>query len=183
MSVLPVTIIGDKILDKKAVKVTEIDVETVKLVKNMFETMNKASGIGLAANQVGSSKSIFIIDMSKAEGYEEFKPMVFVNPKIVYYSKEKVEMEEGCLSVPNLRLTVERPERIKIRYNDMDMNLIELEADDFMARVIQHEYDHLQGVLFVKRIGDKERKELKGEIDMIKNREVKVDYKITKKEK
>jgi peptide deformylase len=183
MSILPINVYGDTILRKKARKLTDINAETVRLIKNMFDSMHNASGIGLAANQVGSDKSIFVIDLSVVEGYEKQKPIVMINPIIKAFSEEKIIMEEGCLSIPNLRSEVYRPELIEIAYYDTDFKEHKIEADDLFARVIQHEYDHLQGIMFVDRIDDLERKELKKELIDIKNRKIEADYPITEQKK
>lgn len=181
MSLVPITIFGDKILREKSKKVTKVDNELLKLIKNMYESMRNASGVGLAANQIGSDKSIFVVDLSPIEGYEKLKPLTFINPKIVYKSDETIYFEEGCLSIPTLRAEVERPEFIKIVYQDIDLKEKEIEADDFLARVIQHEYDHLRGILFTDRLDEEDKAKVKAELKLIKNRKVKVDYPITSK--
>ena len=179
MSLLPITIYGDKILRKKAAKVEEIDNETIELITNMFDTMRNANGIGLDANQVGADKSIFIVDISNVEDYEDTKPYVFINPKIVNYSEEKSVFEEGCLSIPDLRGDVERPDAITIVYHDTELKEQTLEADELLARVIQHEYDHLQGILFTDLVDDETKKKLKKPLHKIKRRKVTVDYPIS----
>ena len=179
MALLPITIYGDKILRKKVDEVKEVDLKTIELIKNMFDTMKNASGIGLAANQVGVNKSIFVIDISPVEGYESHKPMALINPEIVYFSPEKVVIEEGCLSIPDIRGDVERPETIKIKFQDTDLAVHEIEANDLLSRVMQHEFDHLQGVLFIDKLDDKTRKSLNDELIKIKKRAIDVDYPIT----
>ncbi len=179
MALLPVTIYGDKILRKKVDKVKEVDIKTIELIKNMFDTMKNASGIGLAANQVGVNKSIFVVDISPVEGYEDFKPTALINPEIVFYSPEKVIIEEGCLSIPDIKADVERPEAIRIKFQDADLVEHEIEVNDLLARVMQHEYDHLQGVLFIDKIDDKTRKKMNDELLKIKKRSIEVDYPIT----
>ena len=179
MAILPVTMYGDKILRKKVNKVEEIDNDTVKLITDMFDTMHNANGVGLAANQVGVDKSILIIDISQVEGYEDRKPIVFVNPDIVKYSEEKVVIEEGCLSIPDIRADVERPEAITIKYQDTDLKEQVLEADDLLARVIQHEYDHLRGILFPDLVTEQLKKQLKKPLHKIKKRKVEVSYPIS----
>ena len=179
MALLPITLYGDKILRKKVDKVTEVDLKTIELIKNMFDTMKNASGIGLAANQVGVDKSIFVIDISPVEGYEEHKPTALINPEIVNFSQEKVFIEEGCLSIPDIRAEVERPKSIKIKYQDADLVEHEIEATDLLARVMQHEFDHLQGVLFIDKINDKVRKSMNEELNKIKKRSIDVDYPVT----
>ena len=111
---------GDKILRKKVNKVKVVDKEIIELIANMFDTMRNANGIGLAANQVGADRSIFIVDISNLEEYEDSKPLVFINPKIVKRSEEQTVFEEGCLSIPDIRSDVERPESISIEYQDAD---------------------------------------------------------------
>ena len=158
MSLLPVTLYGDKILRKKVSKVAEVDLETVELIKNMFETMRNANGIGLAANQVGADKQIFIVDISEVEGYEDFKPLVLINPRLSNFSEEKEVVEEGCLSIPEIRADVERPAGVTVTFQDSDLNEHVIKANELLARVVQHEYDHLQGILFTDKIDDELKK-------------------------
>jgi peptide deformylase len=179
MAVLPITVYGDKILRKKAARITEVDLKTIELIKNMFDTMRNANGIGLAANQVGVDKSIFVIDISQVEDYEDIKPIAFINPKIINRSDKKIIMEEGCLSIPDIREEVRRPESITIVYHDTDLKEQTLEADGLFARVIQHEYDHLQGILFTDLIPDDVKKRYKRDLNKIRKRKVDIDYPIT----
>ena len=179
MAVLPITVYGDKILRKKATKVTEVDLKTIELIKNMFDTMRNANGIGLAANQVGSDKSIFVVDISQVEDYEDTKPIALINPKIINRSEKKILMEEGCLSIPDVREEVRRPESITIVYHDTDLKEHTMEADGLMARVMQHEYDHLQGILFTDLLPDDVKKRYKRDINKIRKRKVEIDYPIT----
>lgn len=170
---------GDKILRKKVAKVTEVDNETIELITNIFDTMRNANGIGLAANQVGADKSILIIDISLVEGFEEVKPIVLINPKITKYSDEKSVIEEGCLSIPDIREEVIRPEAITVTYQDTDLKEHTLETDSLLARVIQHEYDHLQGILFTDLVSDEAKKRLKKPLAKIKRRKIDVEYPIS----
>ena len=179
MALLPINLIGDKILRKKANQLKEIDMKTIELVRDMFETMHNANGVGLAANQIGSDKSIFIIDLAKVEGHEKDKPIVFINPKITFRSEEKVSMEEGCLSIPDIRAEIDRPERITINYKDTDFVDHNINAEDYLARVIQHEYDHLQGILFTDLIGSDLKKKVNKDIIKIKKRKVQFQYPVT----
>jgi len=179
MALLPVTMCGDKILRKKVAKVTEVDNETIELVTNMFDTLRNANGIGLAANQVGADKSILIVDISLVEGFEEVKPIVLINPKITKYSDEKSVVEEGCLSIPDIREEVERPEAITVIYQDTDLKEHTLETDSLLARVIEHEYDHLQGILFTDIVSDEAKKRLKKPLSKIKRRKIEVEYPIS----
>jgi peptide deformylase len=158
MAILPIQIYGDKILEKKAKNVKKVDDALV-----------------------GYEESIFVIDISLAEGYEKSKPIVAINPQIILESDEKVFMEEGCLSLPNLRADVERAEKIKIRFIDTDENEVELEADDLYARVLLHEYDHLLGKTIPDRLGYIVKKKLKKELMLITERTVDIDYPVTEK--
>jgi peptide deformylase len=179
MALLPITLIGDKILRRKAKKVAEVDVEIVELIKNMFQTMRNANGIGLAANQVGADKSIIVCDLSVVEDYKNFKPMVLINPKMIFKSEEKIIMEEGCLSIPDIRCEIERPKEVVISFRDTEMIEHEIEASALLARVLQHEYDHLNGVLFTDLIDQDLKKKLKKPLNLIKNRQLEVDYPVT----
>lgn len=180
MALLPITLYGDKILRKKVDKVKEVDNETIELITNMFDTMRNAYGIGLAANQVGVNKAIFVIDISEVEGYEETKPMVLINPKILKYSDKTTLFEEGCLSIPEIRAEVERPESITISYQDTEFKENTLEIDKLMARVMQHEYDHLRGILFTDLIDPEIQKQIKRPLNKIKKRKVDIDYPVSK---
>ncbi|MFZ6033446.1 MAG: peptide deformylase [Melioribacter sp.] len=179
MAVLPIKIYGSKILRQKAKKIEQIDDTVIDYIRNMFETMRKAYGVGLAANQVGVDKSIFVIDLKDVEGYEKFKPLVMINPEIIEESDEFVSMEEGCLSLPTLRADVERPKEIKVRYLDTDENIQEMEASDFLARVILHEYDHLIGKMIPDRVADEVKKQLKEQLEKIRKKEVEIDYPVS----
>jgi peptide deformylase len=179
MSLLPITLYGDKILRKKVNPVEDVDLKTVELIKNMFDTMHNANGVGLAANQVGADKSIFIIDVSKVEGHEGTKPMIFINPEITERSEKLCTIEEGCLSIPDIRVDVDRPESVTINYMDTDLKSHTLKAKDILARVIQHEYDHVQGILFIDRIDEGIRKKIKKDLNKIKRRKMDFEYPIT----
>jgi peptide deformylase len=179
MSLLPITLYGDKILRKKTDRVKEVDNDAIALISNMFETMKNANGIGLAANQVGANKSIFIVDISQVEGYEQTKPLILINPKITNYSEEKNMFEEGCLSIPDIRGEVYRPKQITITYQDTDLKEHKMDADELMARVMQHEYDHLRGILFTDLIDDGEQKRIKKSLHNIKKRKVEINYPVS----
>jgi len=181
MAILPVTLYGDAILKKKAVRVTKVDAKILNLIDDMFETMHNADGMGIAANQVGSNKSIFVLDIRGVKGFEKTKPMVFINPKIVEYSEETTMIEEGCLSLPGIRSKVERPVGIKMTYQDLELNNHVLEDDDLLARVIQHEYDHLQATFFTDRLDAEGKKMVKKLLQKITARKVEVNYPVTEK--
>jgi len=179
MAILPINVYGDKILRNKTNTIKKIDDSLIKIVKNMFETMRNANGIGLAANQVGLDISLFVVDLSPVDGYEKTNPLVVINPEIINYSDEQVFIEEGCLSIPNLRAEVERPESIRIKYLDIVENELEIDFSDFFARVILHEYDHLHGKFFTDRVEADVKKKLKSSLRDIQNRKVEVDYEIS----
>ena len=181
MSILPITVYGDTILREIAQPVKIVNDELIENIQDMFETMRYANGIGLAANQVGLNKKLFIIDLKEVEEYSDFKPLVMINPEIVAYSDEIVSIEEGCLSLPNLRADIERSEIIKVKYWNTDEEEQELEADALLARVILHEYDHLIGKMIPDRVDTRTKDKLKGELINIMKREVDVDYPLTLK--
>ncbi|HSL89370.1 MAG TPA: peptide deformylase [Ignavibacteriaceae bacterium] len=179
MSILPITIYGDKILRKKVDQVTQIDDKTIELIRFMFDTMRNANGIGLAANQVGINKSIFVVDISPVENYEKYKPITIINPRIVNKSDETSSFEEGCLSIPDIRAEVIRPKEITIKYQDIDLSEQQIDADDLYARVIQHEFDHLKGILFTDLISDELKKQFKKSLNKIQKRKIEIDYPIS----
>jgi peptide deformylase len=183
MAVIPINVYGDKILRKKTRLVSEKDIEKmIPFIKNMWDTLRTANGLGLAANQVGLDKSIFVVDVSPVEGYEKIKPVIMINPKILLSSDEKEKLEEGCLSLPSVRVEVSRSKNIKIAYQDTDLNEKILEPEDLFARVIQHEYDHLFGTLITDKLMNGMKKNIKDDLQKIKNRELEIDYLITEKE-
>jgi len=183
MAIIPINVYGDKILRKKTGLVTEKDIdELIPFIKNMWDTLRTANGLGLAANQVGSDKSIFVVDVSPVEGYEKIKPVVMINPKILLLSDDKEKLEEGCLSLPSLRVEVARSKNIKIAYLDTDLNEKILEPENLFARVIQHEYDHLFGTLITDKLMNGMKKQVKDDLLKIKNRDVDIDYLITEKD-
>jgi peptide deformylase len=178
MSTIPIYNCYNPILKQLTTPITEITDEIKALINDMFDTVRATSnGVGLAANQVGKSISMFIVDLSDIEEYQDvLNKMVFINPQIISFSEEKNFYNEGCLSVPNFYEDVERPIRIKIEYYDVEMNKIVKEYDGFLARVIQHEYDHLQGVLFFERLSAFKRTLSKNKLRNIKSGKYDIDY-------
>ena len=136
----------DPFLRQKSQNVGKVDAETRKLMNDMLETMYDAPGIGLAAIQVGIPKRIIVIDLSKEE---EKKPLFFVNPKIILKSNSNATYEEGCLSVPGQFAEIDRPDRCHINYLDYNGVQHDLKAEGLLATCIQHEMDHLEGILFI----------------------------------
>lgn len=147
MARLPILVAPHPILKRKAQPVAEVDARVVKLMDDMVETMYDANGIGLAAPQVGVLDRVIVVDVH--EKGEPANPIRLANPEIVWSSDEKAVCEEGCLSVPEQYAEVTRPQRIRVRYLDEKNQQQEMEADGMLATCIQHEIDHLNGVLFV----------------------------------
>ena len=175
MAVLPIYTYGASILRKKAQPVHRIDDDVIKLIMDMFETMRNTSGIGLAANQVGSLQRVIVVDLSEMEEFKNFKPLALINPEVISQGG-KWMMEEGCLSIPDVRDEVERSQVIKVRYKDTRFQDIELEASDLLGRVILHEIDHLNGVLFLDHLSSAKRKLHKEKLKKIEQGEIEVSY-------
>jgi peptide deformylase len=174
---LPIYTYDQPVLRKKAKPVRKAGDEIIRLVENMFDTMHNANGVGLAANQVGVLHRVVVIDLSEMDETKGFKPLVLVNPEVV--SGEGLwTMEEGCLSIPEIKEEVERMESVRLRYQDVDLQDHELDASGFLARVAQHEIDHLNGVLFVDRLNPIKRKLLRGRLNKIRRGDVEVSYPI-----
>jgi peptide deformylase len=146
MTIRPLVIIPDSKLRLVSEPVKEITSEIRQLADDMLETMYDAPGVGLAAIQIGVPVRMVTMDVSKEEDRE---PMVLINPEIVWVSEEKRAYEEGCLSIPEYYEEVERPDRVRFRYMDLQGETIEQEADGLLATCVQHEIDHLNGVLFI----------------------------------
>jgi peptide deformylase len=182
--ILPIVGYGMPVLKKKAEEIDSTYVGLKELIDNMFETMYKANGIGLAAPQVGLSIRLFVIDASPCAEGEDGDPScdqfkrVFINPIIFEESGEEVTYEEGCLSLPQLRVDITRKSVIKIEYYDENWDLYEEEIDGFAARVVQHEYDHLEGMLLSDRVSSMKRTLLKGKLNDIQQGKVSVNYKM-----
>ena len=155
MSLLSILVAPDPRLKAKCVPVATVDDSLRRLMDDMLETMYDAPGLGLAAPQVGVTKRILVLDAAK-EG-EAKAPMKMVNPEIVWVSDEDNVYEEGCLSVPEHYADVTRPACVKVRYVDPDNQVQEIDADGLLATVIQHEMDHLDGVLFVDHLSNLKR--------------------------
>lgn len=153
---MPILVAPHPVLKQVAREVALHEIETVKAsLPAMFSAMYKAPGIGLAAPQVGISKRFFIMDISEKDAPPE--PMVLINPEIIAESEDYSVHEEGCLSVPNQYADVERPASIKLRYRDINGHEVILEADGLLATCIQHELDHLDGILFVDHLSTLKR--------------------------
>ena len=150
MTIRPILTAPDPRLQAISTDVGKVDAEIRKLVDDMAESMYAADGIGLAAVQIGVPKRVIVIDLDQKEGKKN--PRAYINPKILWASDEMAVFEEGCLSVPEIWDDVERPARIKAEYLDLDGKKVELEADGMLATCLQHEMDHLNGVLFIDHL-------------------------------
>ena len=147
MAIRPILIAPDPRLKAVSAPVEKVDAEIRKLAEDMADSMYAAEGIGLAAVQIGVAKRVIVMDLDQKDGKKDWR--VFINPKITWASEEMATFEEGCLSVPEIWDDVERPARIKAEYLDLDGKKVEIEADGMLATCLQHEMDHLEGVLFI----------------------------------
>jgi peptide deformylase len=157
-----IRIIGDPVLKQRAADVTKVDGRFVKLVDDMFVTMYDAIGAGLAAPQIGVQQRFFVYDWDD-------NPGVIVNP-VITEARGEAEIVEGCLSVPGLRWEIVRPAEIHVKGFDLDGRELDLELDDYGARVFQHEMDHLDGVLLVERLTEEQRREAKKALRELRQR-------------
>jgi peptide deformylase len=150
MAIRPILVLPDPRLRQVSAPVTAIDDELRQLVEDMFETMYDAPGIGLAAIQVGVPKRVVTMDLAKKD--EPRDPQVYINPEILSHSDDCSVYEEGCLSIPDVHEDVERPAQVRVRYMDLAGETHEIEADELLATCLQHEIDHLNGVLLIDHI-------------------------------
>ncbi|MBB5044373.1 peptide deformylase [Shinella fusca] len=155
MTIKPLIILPDPILRQASKPIETVDGEVKKLAADMLETMYDAPGIGLAAIQIGVPRRMLVLDVSK-EG-DDKTPLVFINPEIVSSSDERSVYEEGCLSIPDYYAEVERPAKIKVRHLDAEGREQMTEADGLLATCLQHEIDHLNGILFIDHISKLKR--------------------------
>ncbi len=179
--ILPVIAYGDPVLKKEAEDIEKDSPEVQKLIDDMWETMYNAEGVGLAAPQIGKSVRLFVVDASPFEEEEpslkDFKK-VFINPIIVEEEGKEWAFNEGCLSIPGVREDVNRHPKITIEYYDREWNLIEEEYDGLAARIIQHEYDHIEGILFTDHLLPLKRTLLKKRLNNISKGNVSVNYRM-----
>lgn len=176
--IYPIVLFGDPVLKKEGEEIPH-GTDVKELVADMFETMYAASGVGLAAPQIGKSVRLFVVDDTPMmEKEEEGVKKAFINPEIIEEGGDDWAFEEGCLSIPGIRADVDRPEIIKIRYYDEDWNEYEEEFDDIHARVIQHEYDHIEGILFTDHLSAFKKRLLKGKLSNISKGKVDAEYRV-----
>ena len=177
--IYPVTVFGDPILRKKTEPITKDFKDLKGFIQNMFDTMYASDGVGLAAPQVGQAIRVFILDSTSTDDEEpEGIKKAFINPQILEKFGDEWVMNEGCLSLPEIREDVQRPESIRIKYLDEDFNEHEETYSGFNSRVIQHEYDHLDGVLFVDYLNPLRKRILKTKLTAISKGKVIPKYRI-----
>jgi peptide deformylase len=178
--IYPIVMYGDAVLRQRA-KEIEKGTDLKPLIADMYETMHAASGIGLAAPQIGKSIRLFVVDGSVLEDEEGMEDFIkaFINPTILEEVGTPWEFEEGCLSIPNIREKVSRKEKLTIRYFDEEWNLREEEFDGMKARIIQHEYDHIEGKMFVDYLPALKKRLLKGKLADISKGKVDTEYRIS----
>ena len=185
--ILPIHVYGSDVLREKAVEIDINNVEGLQeLLDNMYATMKEADGVGIAAPQVGKSVRVVIVDgadlaedMPELDGFKRF----MINPVVTFESDKTVEFSEGCLSIPNIHADIIRPEAIKVKYYNEKLEEIEEEFKGFGCRMVQHELDHLDGVLFTDRATPIRKKMIQGKLVNIANGKTHPHYKIVKKNK
>lgn len=186
--ILPIVAYGDPVLKKKAVEITKDYPKLDDLISNMYETMYNANGVGLAAPQIGLAIRMFLVDTEpfaedesfSKEEQEQLKSFkkTFINPIILEEEGDEWAFNEGCLSIPDVREDVFRQPKIKIQYQDESFNTYTEEYDGLIARVIQHEYDHIEGVLFTDKLSSFKKRLLKGKLQNISKGKIRADYKM-----
>lgn len=180
--VLPIVAYGDPVLRKVGVEISKEYHDLEKLIDDMFETMEKSKGVGLAAHQINKAIRLFIIDSTRMYDEEDKKNdgfrEVFINAKMIKETGDDWPYEEGCLSIPNIREDVYRNDTIRIQYFDREFKKHEKEFKGLTARVIQHEYDHIEGKLFIDHLKPLKRSLLKGRLDKISKGNIDVSYKM-----
>jgi len=173
--IVPINTYSDPVLSLKAKPLKGIDPSVEELIGNMFESMRNASGIGLAAPQIGSSLRLLVIDLSCMESHSDAKPVVVINPRILAV-RGRSSAEEGCLSVPGVMGDVLRPSSISLHYRDEHFEEHTAEFSGMMARALQHEIDHLDGTLFVDRMDKRDRRKIQKELEAIAQGRVTAEY-------
>ena len=182
--ILPIIAYGNPVLKKVTQEIDQTYPNIKELIDNMFETMHKARGIGLAAPQVGLSIRLFIIDTTPLakekdnEHIEDFK-QVFINPEILEKDGEEWTYNEGCLSIPEIREDIVRKSQVSIRYYDENFNLCTNKFTDLVGRIILHEYDHLEGILFTDRLSSLRKRLLKRKLTDISKGNIEVHYEMS----
>lgn len=184
MSVLPIVTYNDPVLRKKTKPVKENSEELQTLIDDMFDTMYNSQGVGLAAPQIGKEIQLFVMDsdgITDETDEEDVGPLVLINPEIQEKSGEKIKLEEGCLSIPDVRDDVVRPDKVVIEYLDRNFDKKSITATGWVSRVIQHEYDHLQGVLFLDYLSAFKRRLHKSLLKKIDKGTLETEYPVVPK--
>lgn len=178
--VYPIVAYGNPVLKKRAVDIVRGEIDIAELANDMYETMHHAQGIGLAAPQIGKSIRMFVADATPLEDEEagDWK-QVFINPVIINESGQEWLFEEGCLSIPGIREDVSRHEKLRIRFFDENWEEHDEEFGGMRARIIQHEYDHIEGILFTDHLSAFKKRLLKSKLTNITKGIVKVDYRMS----
>ena len=186
--ILPIVAYGSNVLKTKAVNITPDFPDLEILIENMWETMYNANGVGIAAPQIGKSIRLFVVDASPFSKDDEISDdeistlrnfkKVFINPELIEETGGEWDFTEGCLSIPNIREDISRREMITIRYYDESFEEIELTLKGLAARIVQHEYDHIEGVLFIDKLSSLKKKLLKGKLNDISKGKIKTEYKM-----
>jgi peptide deformylase len=174
--ILPVYTYNHPVLKQRTASIEDMSDDLRSLIHDMFETMYKANGIGLAANQVGKGLSLTVIDIADRDEGEDPGQLVLINPVIEAFSDDEEEFEEGCLSLPDYRDTVVRPSAVQVRFLDADMKPRVMEVDGLLARVMQHEIDHLNGLYFFERLSPIRRTLGNGKLKRISRGQFDADY-------
>jgi peptide deformylase len=186
--ILPIVAYGDPVLKRKAKEIPEDFPNLQELIDNMFETMYNANGVGLAAPQIGRSIRLFIVDATPFAEDEQIPEgdkailenakEVFINPEILDEDGDEWDFNEGCLSIPEVREDVFRKPKIEIKYFDRDFKLQHKTLDGLFARVVQHEYDHIEGILFTDKLSSLKKRLIKGKLKNIAKGKIDVDYRM-----
>lgn len=179
--ILPIYTYGQPVLRKEAENIDQNYPDLSVLIQNMFDTMNHADGVGLAAPQVGLPIRMFIITLDPlAEEHPEYKDFnkVYINPEIIEESEDQETMDEGCLSLPGVHETVKRSKKIRVKYHDADFVEHEEELDGFHSRVFQHEFDHLDGKLFIDHLSTLRKQMIKGKLNVMLKGKARSSYKM-----
>ena len=187
--ILPIFAYGDPVLRDKCIYISENHIDLKPLIQNMWDTMYAANGVGLAAPQIGESLKLFIVDTSPFSKDEELSlderknvsmfKKVFINPKIVWSSNDFNSFNEGCLSIPDVREDILRENEIEIHFKNEKFENQILKLDGLCARVVQHEFDHIEGVLFTDKLSSFKKKLLKGKLNDISKGKINSDYLMT----
>lgn len=167
-----IIIVPDPVLKQTAQPVSKVDQDLRTQMDAMLQTMYDAPGIGLAANQVGLLNRVLVMDLSRRDEGEDARPFFMANPEIIWESEEMSVMEEGCLSIPQQYAEVERPAKVRVKYLDYDGSEAEMEAEGLLSHCVQHEIDHLNGVLFIDYLSSLKRNMILKKVEKLKKQQV-----------